>query len=158
MLFIPLDFFLMAFLSFLPRCTLLVRIQLERSPQSSSTSSRNRLRSYSRTRSIASDEEDEEPHGNEHDEDVTARFDTLSRRRSAKITSPPTAKTEDHSSALQRVKSLTERNRMVSCSSFQQSGDATHGLHSPAYSYAVFSCATIICATGDSYVPPTPPR
>lgn len=56
--------------------------------------------------STLSDDEDE-PNDHERDEDSTARYD-LHRRRSTN-TVP-----SDHASALQRVKSLTERNRMVS--------------------------------------------
>ena len=66
-------------------------------------------RSYSELRNAApstlSDEEDD-PNDYERDEDTTARFE-LHRRRSTN-TVP-----SDHASALQRVKSLTERNRMV---------------------------------------------
>jgi hypothetical protein len=70
----------------------------------------SRNRSYADLRSTGpstlSDEEDD-PNDHERDEDATARFD-LHRRRSTN-TVP-----SDHASALQRVKSLTERNRMVS--------------------------------------------
>lgn len=86
--------------------------------RSSSTSSKNKPLSHARSQSVASssltdDDEDDahEDNDDNDDNDVTARFDTLSRRKSSRVTSPP--KTEDHSSALQRVKSLTERNRMV---------------------------------------------
>ncbi|KAI0688325.1 hypothetical protein BC835DRAFT_1419233 [Cytidiella melzeri] len=60
------------------------------------------------------DDEDDPPHENDNnfDEDTTARFDNLSRRRSYQTPSAPQL-ADAHSSALQRVKSLTERNRMV---------------------------------------------
>ena len=70
-----------------------------------------RNKSYSDLASSANNnplsDEDDDPNDYERDEDSTARFD-LHRRRSTN-TVP-----SEHASALQRVKSLTERNRMVS--------------------------------------------
>lgn len=86
--------------------------------RSNRTSSRNKHSSHSKNHSIVStsltDEEDD-PHDNDNDEDATARFSSISRGKSGRVTSPPRA--EEHSSALQRVRSLTERNRMVRLSS-----------------------------------------
>lgn len=76
----------------------------------SSKSFRNSNNNHPSTSNLT-DEEDEPAHDNddEHDEDTTARFDSLSRRTAHRTP----AKGDEHSSALQRVKSLTERNRMV---------------------------------------------
>lgn len=82
--------------------------------RSNSVASKNKPFSHRKAHSVASSglaDEEDDLHDNENDEDATARFDSLSRRRSGRVMSPPRA--EDHSSALQRVKSLTERNRMV---------------------------------------------
>ncbi|CAL1712984.1 unnamed protein product [Somion occarium] len=58
-----------------------------------------------RTANLSDDEDD--LHDNEHDEDDTARF-SLERKRSSL-----TSTTKENISALQRVRSLTQRNRMV---------------------------------------------
>lgn len=60
------------------------------------------------------DDEDDPPYHNDydHDQDTTARFNSLGRSRSHTLTSAP-PKQEEHNSALERVRSLTERNRMV---------------------------------------------
>ncbi|KAI0087755.1 hypothetical protein BDY19DRAFT_994650 [Irpex rosettiformis] len=59
--------------------------------------------------SLSDDDNQTHEDGDELDEDTTARFDSLSRRQSHRTP----AKGDEHNSALQRVKSLTERNRMV---------------------------------------------
>ena len=64
--------------------------------------------SKSRASNFSDDEDDH--HDHENDEDTTARF-TPDRRRSSQ-----TSETQENVSALLRVKSLTQRNRMVSLS------------------------------------------
>lgn len=60
---------------------------------------------HSASNSVLSDEDDD-PNDHEHDEDSTARFDLHRRRSTSSVPS-------DHASTLERVKSLTERNRAV---------------------------------------------
>ncbi|CDO71659.1 hypothetical protein BN946_scf184915.g3 [Trametes cinnabarina] len=61
---------------------------------------------YNKKRSSTMDDEDE-PEENENDEDNTARLSDDRRRSFPKVA-------DDNQSALQRVKNLTQRNRMVS--------------------------------------------
>ena len=65
--------------------------------------------SGSRTKSSSDDEEDAEGDGDENDEDHTAKLAAVTDRRLKRLSSR-----SDNVSALQRVKSLTQRNRMAS--------------------------------------------
>ena len=69
-----------------------------------------------------SDDDEKHEYDDDHDDDTTARFDSLSRRHSRKSS----AKEAEHNSALQRVKSLTERNRMVRSTRCPSCSTANH--------------------------------
>jgi hypothetical protein len=65
---------------------------------------------------LTDDDDDDDPpydYDYDHDQNTTAQFNSLGRSRSHTLTSAPLPKQEEHNSALERVRSLTERNRMV---------------------------------------------